>query len=103
MDRALALSCHGRRNRDIIKNMKYEFSIGWCIFGIILTALGLLLVRFYKQVADNFGWGANSYNKYQMIGVGMCVVGIIMIFNLHTLILDLIGTTFFGAIINGGK
>ena len=55
------------------------------------------MVRFYKQIADNFGWGVNSYQKYQLVGVGLCVVGILMIFNLHTLLLDLIGNLFFGS------
>lgn len=75
-----------------------HFSFGWFFVGIVCTIVGIVMTRFYKQIADNFGSGVTSYNRYKYIGVGLTVAGLIMIFNLHTIVLDFIGNTFFGAL-----
>lgn len=82
--------------------MHYSFNIPWFIVGIIVTAVGLALVRYYKEVCDNFAWGAHSYQKCKLIGLATCMVGILMIFNLHSLLLSAIAHTFFSSVINRG-
>lgn len=67
-----------------------KFSIGASILGVVCIILGLLMCRFYKQVADNFGSGVSVYNRYKMIGLGLCVAGLILLFNLHNYILEFI-------------
>ena len=75
-----------------------QFNIGSFILGFMVMVAGLLLARFYKWVADNFGSGAASYSRCKMVGMVTSVVGLLMMFNLHTIILDLIGNAFFGGV-----
>lgn len=82
--------------------MYYSFNVPWFIVGIIVTAVGLALVRYYKEACDNFAWGAHSYQKCKLIGLATCMVGILMIFNLHSLLLSAIAHTFFSSVINRG-
>lgn len=82
--------------------MHYSFNVPWFIVGIIVTAVGLALVRYYKEACDNFAWGAHSYQKCKLIGLATCMVGILMIFNLHSLLLSAIAHTFFSGVINRG-
>ncbi len=83
--------------------MHYHFNIPWFIVGVIVTAVGFALVRYYKEACDNFAWGAHSYQKCKLIGLAACMLGILMIFNLHSLLLDVIGRTLFGSVINRGE
>lgn len=75
-----------------------EFSLTWFFAGIVISVIGLLFTKYYKPIADNFGWGANSYQKYKLIGIGMTMAGIIIALNLHVYVLDFIANTLFGNI-----
>lgn len=77
-----------------------SFSFLWFFVGIVITIVGLLFTKYYKPIADNFGWGANSYQKYKLVGIGTTMAGIIIAFNLHVYILDFIANTFFGSMVN---
>lgn len=77
-----------------------QFSFLWFFVGIIITVIGLLFTKYYKAIADNFGWGVNSYEKYKLVGICTTMAGIIIAFNLHVYILDFIARTFFGSMIN---
>lgn len=79
--------------------MEYSFSLKWFIIGIIVTLAGLALTRFFKQASDNFGAGLATYNKFRLAGIIVTSVGILMVFNLHTLLLDFIAHVIFGALI----
>ena len=80
--------------------MDFTFSIWWFLAGVAIFAIGLVITRFYKQVADNLVFGVASYNKVKLVGVITSVAGLVIMFNLHTLILDLLANVFFGAVIN---
>ena len=67
--------------------MNYEFSIGSFFFGILILAAGILLVRFHAWAADNFAGGVSSYERFKLVGVLTCGLGLIVMINLHTLIL----------------
>lgn len=66
--------------------------------GIIALILGLILTRYYKEIADNFGSGISSYSRYKLVGVIITVSGLVMIFNLHTIVLNLLAY-----LITGGR
>ena len=57
---------------------------------------GALLTRFYKEVADNIGSGVASYERYRLVGVLVCVAGVIMMFNFHNLVFGFIAYMIFG-------
>lgn len=70
----------------------------WFFIGIAVVAVGILFVRFYKQIADNFGSGSASYERYKLVGLIIAIVGILMMFNLHNFILGFIANLIFGGI-----
>ncbi len=77
--------------------MDYEFSISSFFFGILILAAGILLVRFHAWAADNFAGGVSSYERFKLFGVLACALGLIVMINLHTLILEaLVGAIFPG-------
>ena len=74
-----------------------EFSIETFFFGLLITTGGALLVRFYKQVADNFVNGISSYDKVKLWGSGMTIFGMLYAFNIvNILVVQLIKQFFPG-------
>ena len=65
----------------------YEFSIGWFFMGLIILAAGIAFVKYYQWVADNFGGGVGSYERYRLCALITCGLGLVVMINLHTLIL----------------
>jgi uncharacterized membrane-anchored protein YitT (DUF2179 family) len=81
------------------KIMEYEFSLTWFFIGFIVLAVGVLFVRFHQWVADNFGAGVGSYERYKLYALLTCVLGLVVMVNLHSLILG----WFFGMLFNRGS
>ncbi len=68
--------------------MEYKLTIGTFLIGAIITIISGLLVGFHDKVANNLGSGVSDYQNYKkwgLIGIG---VGILVMFNIHTLILS---------------
>ena len=78
--------------------MQYEFSLGSFVFGIMIVIAGVLIVRFHAWLADNFSGGVGSYDKFKLAGVIACVVGLVVMVNLHTLILGALVQAIFPAL-----
>lgn len=74
----------------------YEFSLTWFFIGIAVAVGGAMLMRFYKEVADNFGSGVGSYQRYKLVALITCISGILIMFNLHNLVLGFIANLIFG-------
>ena len=77
--------------------MQYEFSIGSFFIGLLILIGGAALVRWHQVVADNFGSGVASYDRYKLWALIACVLGFIVMLNLHTFIL----TWFFSMLFPG--
>jgi hypothetical protein len=75
----------------------YEFSIGSFFFGFLILVVGVVFVRFYQWVANNFGNGVASYDHYRFYALITCCTGFIVMLNLHSLVLR----WFFGHIFPG--
>ena len=67
--------------------MQYEFSVGSFFIGLIILTLGVLFVKYYQKVADNFGGGVASYERYKLWAFIACALGVIVMLNLHAMIL----------------
>jgi hypothetical protein len=67
--------------------MNYELSLGSFFIGLLILAAGVAFVRWHQWVADNFGGGVGSYEKYRLYAFIMCGVGIAVMINLHAVIL----------------
>ena len=80
--------------------MDFTFNFGWMAAGIAIAIGGVLIVVFYKQIADNLAHGVSSYDKVKLFGVIMAVVGLLVTANLHIVILMLIWNLLFGGFTN---
>ena len=57
-----------------------KFSLGGFMFGAIAMIIGILMVRFYKEIADNLAGGIATYDRIRMWGVGVAIFGVLMMF-----------------------
>lgn len=76
--------------------MDFTFSFGWMAGGIAITIAGVLIVVFYRQIADNLVNGVSSYDKVKLFGIITAIVGLLVTANLHTLIITLVWNLLFG-------
>jgi uncharacterized membrane protein YidH (DUF202 family) len=65
----------------------YELSAGSFIVGLLILAAGVALMRWHQWAGDNFGSGYSSYERYKFWAIVACVLGFIVMVNLHTVIL----------------
>jgi hypothetical protein len=65
----------------------YEFSLGSLFVGLLILAAGVAFMRWHQWVADNFGSGVGSYDQYKFWALITCIVGLIVMTNLHVIIL----------------
>ena len=65
-----------------------SFSFGWLFIGLIILIAGAFFVRYYQWVADNVGAGVSSYDRYRLVALIICAVGLIVMTNLHLFILN---------------
>ena len=77
--------------------MQYEFSIGSFFIGLLILIAGAALVRWHQAVADNFGSGVASYDRYKLWALIACALGFIVMLNLHTVILTWFFSMFFSS------
>lgn len=81
----------------IIDGMEYKFSIAWFVAGFLVTAVGGLFMKYHQWVADNFGGGLGSYDKYKLAAIITTVTGLVFMVNVHTVLL----AWFFGMLFGG--
>ena len=75
--------------------MKYELSLASFFVGLLILVAGIVFVRFYRWVADNFGSGVVSYERYRLYAFITCALGFVVMLNFHTLVLSWIFTMIF--------
>lgn len=76
--------------------MNYEFSLASFFVGFIILAIGVVFVRFYQWVANNFGGGVASYERYRLYALLTCLLGVVVMINLHTVLLTWFFSMIFG-------
>ena len=81
--------------------MDYNFSIAWFVIGFLITVVGGLFMKYHQFVADNFGGGIGSYDRYKLAALITIGVGLIAMINLHTVLLGWIFKGLFSGIANG--
>ncbi len=70
--------------------MEYEFSALWLILGILIAAVGVLMIRYYKEIGDNLVSGVRSYDKVKFWGVIVAVGGALTAFGILPMIVKAI-------------
>ena len=76
--------------------MEYEFSWTWFGLGILLLLGSGAVVLWHRPIADNFGSGVSSYDRYRLWGLIGCGVSLLVMLNLHTNILTWVFGMLFG-------
>jgi hypothetical protein len=66
----------------------YEVSLESFMVGVLILAAGVAFVRWHQWVADNFGSGVGSYEQYKFWAVMTCLVGLVVMINVHSVILN---------------
>ena len=59
-----------------------EFEIGTFFMGMMIVVGGVLMVRYYKEISDNFVNGISSYDKVRLCGLGVTIFGLLFAFNI---------------------
>jgi len=75
--------------------MSWEFSIGWFLLGIIILAAGAAIVVFYRQISYGLASGVSSFDRVKLFGIITCIVGLLIMTNLHTFLLGLLVSAVF--------
>jgi len=70
--------------------MSWEFSIGWFATGVIILAAGAAVVVFHKQISYGLASGVSSFDRVKLFGIIACVLGLLIMTNLHTFLLGLL-------------
>lgn len=79
--------------------MNYEFSTAAFFIGVIILVVGVVGMRFHQVIADNLGSGVASYDRYKLYALIACILGFIVMLNLHSVILG----WFFGMVFGRGS
>jgi hypothetical protein len=67
--------------------MDYRFDFNVFLIGLIIMFIGVLFVKWHQKIADNLASGVVSYNKFKLVGLGICGLGLVVSLNLHYFIL----------------
>ena len=59
-----------------------EFEIGTFFMGMMIVVGGVLMVRYYEEIADNFVNGISSYDKVRLWRLGVTIFGLLFAFNI---------------------
>ena len=70
--------------------MKWTLSWFWFFVGLVCVIAGILILRYYRQIADNMASGVASYDRVKLFGIIFAGAGIVFMFNIHSLILYVI-------------
>ena len=81
--------------------MEYTFSPAWFVAGMLIIIIGALFMRYHQWVADNFGGGVGSYEKYKLAALVTIVFGLVSSVNLHIVLLTWFFSLLFGGLANG--
>jgi len=67
--------------------MEYTFDLGTFFIGMIILLVGAAFMRWHQAIANNLGAGVMSYDKFKLWALGACILGFLVMLNLHWFIL----------------
>jgi uncharacterized membrane-anchored protein YitT (DUF2179 family) len=67
--------------------MAYEFSFASFFIGFIIVAVGAAFMLWHQKIADALGSGVSSYERFKFWALITCIVGFVVMLNLHWFIL----------------
>jgi hypothetical protein len=66
----------------------YTFSVVSAIVGLVIMALGALVVKYYNKLADVTSF--SNYSRWQLIGFITIGIGFLVMLNVHEFLLKLL-------------
>ena len=78
--------------------MEYHFNTAWFIVGMLIVIIGALFMKYHMFIADNFGGGLGSYDRYKLVALIIIIFGLVASVNLHTIILGFVAEKLFGGL-----
>ena len=75
-----------------------EFNINGFLLGVAIIVVGVLLLKYYKEIADNLASGVSSYDKIRIWGVGLVMLGLGVSFGIVQFLLIELLSLFFPSI-----
>lgn len=76
--------------------MNYLFSWSSFFFGLLIVLAGTAMTVWYRPLSDHLGRGVATYDRYRLVGLIMCAVGLVVMLNLHSLFFSWFFGLFFG-------
>lgn len=70
-------------------DMTWSLSVGAFILGLLIFIAGGAMVAFHQKLADTMMGGVSDYKSVKIAGLVVILLGIIIMFNLHKLLLML--------------
>lgn len=55
--------------------------------GVLIILVGVAGLKFYRVIADNMGSGVSNYERLKLYFLITCLVGFVVMLNLHTVLL----------------
>ena len=69
--------------------MNWNFSFTWVFIGLIIVAIGGIMVAKYHEISTSFLNGISSYERVKFWGLIAILLGLIVMSNLHIFLLTL--------------
>ncbi len=74
----------------------YEFNITTFFIGLGIIVVGVAFVKWHQKIADNFGGGVGSYDRYKLWALIVCGFGLLLMLNIPAFLLELALGSVFG-------
>ena len=77
-----------------MSGVEYTFDIPSIIIGLVIIAIGAVIVKYYNKIADTTGFG--NYSRWQLTGFVTIGIGFLIMLSVHLFILKLLVNTIMG-------
>lgn len=67
----------------------YEFNLTTFFIGLGVILVGIAFVKWHRALANEFGGGVGSYEKYKLYALIVCGFGLLLMLNLPAFLLNL--------------
>ena len=74
----------------------YELDLTAFLIGLGIVIAGVLFIKWHRVIANEFGGGMGSYERYKLWGLIACGFGLLLMVNLPAFLLELVLGGIFG-------
>ena len=74
----------------------YEFNLTTFFIGLAVILAGIAFIKWHRAIANEFGGGVGSYERYKKWALIICGFGLLLMLNLPAFLLNLALSSVFG-------